>query len=608
MELDLTTPEGRKRQGELILRAIREAGLSVEQVAKDIGCSRALLYQYIAGTTLAQPDKLTLIARRTGKPLAYFYGADLRERPSVEAERAALEQERTEWERQQAEERERRLRERLETLLALADAQSTPPNWKAAASTCEQILPLARELGDERAEALTLFRLGNLRLLLGDLDGAVTALQQARTLFERLNDAPYAFACRQSIGRALLLMGRLEEAEREFTQAAQSEHWHNRWEAMVALAAVAEWKGDLQQAMSHLDEAERLSEQAPNERAAQIVRLFVAANRANVYLACGDFAEALKLAKVAGELAERLSDRDQQLENWLTQAVCLRHLGDWATAWALAERVRSLSEFADEAERVAVAETVLATIAAIVGDFDQAKERGKDALVMALRLHSRQGELWAHKVLAETYLRQGQPDDARYHVQAAAELAEGMRHAMEFAHALCLRAWMAWQQGHLTDAQRDAQRAFTLADEKGMRHLAGLAAWLQGQIACALSRDEEARRWGDEAERFAKETGDAELLWRCLAAKGERHWAKGESDLALAAWQEAMTMLESWRSRWREEGHEDTWLEDPLRQRICLLFARCLVQTHGQEAADAFIAQLGWLPLQEQWAMERGKR
>jgi transcriptional regulator with XRE-family HTH domain len=136
MELDLTTPEGRKRQGELILRAIREAGLSVEQVAKDIGCSRALLYQYIAGTTLAQPDKLTLIARRTGKPLAYFYGADLRERPSVEAERAALEQERTEWERQQAEERERRLRERLETLLALADAQSTPPNWKAAASTC----------------------------------------------------------------------------------------------------------------------------------------------------------------------------------------------------------------------------------------------------------------------------------------------------------------------------------------------------------------------------------------------------------------------------------------------------------------------------------------
>lgn len=605
MELDLTTPEGRKRQGELILQAIREAGLSVEQVAKDIGCSRALLYQYIAGTTLAQPDKLTLIARRTGKPLAYFYGADLQKSPSVEVERVALEQERVEWERQQAEERERRLRERLENLLALAEAQSAPPNWKAAASTCEQILPLARELGDERAEAFALFRLGNLRLLLGDLDGAVTALRQAHHLFERLNERPYAFACRQSIGRALLLMGCPEEAEREFSIAAQSDHWQNRWEATIALAAVAEWMGDLRRAMSYLDDAERLSEQAPNERAAQTVHLFVAANRGNVYLACGDFSEALKLAKIASELAERLGDRDQQLETLLTQAVCLRHLGNWVMAWELAERVFSLAQFAEEAERLAVADTVLATIASIVGDFDQAKERAKEALVIALRVRSRQAELWAHKALAETYLRQEQPDDARYHVQAALELADGMRHAMEFAHALCLRAWMAWQRGMLSEARREAQRAFSLADEKGMRHLAGLAAWLQGQIARALSRDEEAGQWFDDAEGLAREISDAELLWRCLVAKGEHQWAKGEGSAALALWQEATAMLAAWRTQWQGAGHEDTWLEDPYRQRVCLSFAHCLAQSQGREAADAFIAQLGWLPLQEEWAAER---
>ncbi|MGQ9461487.1 MAG: helix-turn-helix domain-containing protein [Candidatus Fervidibacter sp.] len=97
MELDLTTPEGRKKQGELILQAIKEAGLSVEQVAKDIGCSRALLYQYIAGTTLAQPDKLTLIARRTVKPLWFFYGADLTQTDTLQTEREALRLERMEW-------------------------------------------------------------------------------------------------------------------------------------------------------------------------------------------------------------------------------------------------------------------------------------------------------------------------------------------------------------------------------------------------------------------------------------------------------------------------------------------------------------------------------
>lgn len=599
--MDLTTPEGRKKQGELILRAIREAGLSVEQVARDIGCSRALLYQYIAGTTLAQPDKLTLIARRTGKPLAFFYGAAAVEPDAVRAEREALARERAAWERQQAEERERRLRERLESLLVLADAQAAPPDWRGAASTCEQILPLARALGDQRAEAAALFRLGNLRLLLGDFDGALMALQQARALFERLGDQPYALACRQSIGRALLLMGRPEDAVREFTRAAQSDHWHNRWEAEVALAAVTEWVGDFHAAMVHLDAAETLAEQAPSERARQTVHLFVIANRANVYLACGDFAEALKLARRATELAAQLADRDQQLETLLTQAVCLRHLGEWATAWDIAQQVRTLSQFAEEAERVAVADTLLGHLAAVVGDFAQAKERSKDALTAALRLRSRQAELWAHKALAETYLREGNAADARYHALEAVELADTMRHATEYAHALCLRAWTLWQLGQLAEAAQDAARALALADEKGARHIAGLAAWLRAQIDRASGRVDDAVNALAEAERLARETGDAELVWRCLATRGEWHWSDGDVAAATVPLRAAVAMLDQWRAQWRHEGHEDTWLEDPWRVRICWLFARCLERTEGVPAAEAFVEQSGWLPLQELW-------
>jgi len=50
-----------------------------------------------------------------------------------------------------------------------------------------------------------------------------------------------------------------------------------------------------------------------------------------------------------------------------------------------------------------------------------------------------------------------------------------------------------------------------------------------------------------------------------------------------------------------------SWLEDPYRQRVLLLFAQCLAQRQGIEAADTFIAQLGWLPLQEQWEAEKRK-
>ena len=44
-----------------IQQAVERANLSVEELAGRIGCSRALIYQYLSGTTLAQPDRLQQI-------------------------------------------------------------------------------------------------------------------------------------------------------------------------------------------------------------------------------------------------------------------------------------------------------------------------------------------------------------------------------------------------------------------------------------------------------------------------------------------------------------------------------------------------------------------
>ncbi len=71
--MDLRTRQGRREQGQRIQRAVERAGLSVEELAGRIGCSRALIYQYLSGTTLAQPDRLQQIARECDVPLTYFY-------------------------------------------------------------------------------------------------------------------------------------------------------------------------------------------------------------------------------------------------------------------------------------------------------------------------------------------------------------------------------------------------------------------------------------------------------------------------------------------------------------------------------------------------------
>src|SRR5437764_2747768 len=71
--MDLSNRQGRREQGQRIQTAVERAGLSIEELANRIGCSRALIYQYLSGSTLAQPDRLQQIAALCGVPLAYFY-------------------------------------------------------------------------------------------------------------------------------------------------------------------------------------------------------------------------------------------------------------------------------------------------------------------------------------------------------------------------------------------------------------------------------------------------------------------------------------------------------------------------------------------------------
>src|SRR2546422_8265681 len=77
--MDLSTREGRREQGLLIQKAIERANLSAEELANRVSCSRALIYQYLSGTTLAQPDRLQQIAAVTGVPLVYFFGSEIPE-------------------------------------------------------------------------------------------------------------------------------------------------------------------------------------------------------------------------------------------------------------------------------------------------------------------------------------------------------------------------------------------------------------------------------------------------------------------------------------------------------------------------------------------------
>jgi transcriptional regulator with XRE-family HTH domain len=178
MAMDLGTKQGRREQGLRVQRAVEQAGLSIEELAGRIGCSRALIYQYLSGSTLAQPDRLQQIASECGVALTYFYqegeplpgdsSAPSGKKAETPAPPAAVPQDVS-----------ARLHQSLRSLNELADAQEGPPDYRALAATCERVFFLAGQLGDRAMQARTQFRLGNACLRTADYARAAEALRTA---------------------------------------------------------------------------------------------------------------------------------------------------------------------------------------------------------------------------------------------------------------------------------------------------------------------------------------------------------------------------------------------------------------------------------------------
>lgn len=562
MPLDFTTREGRREQGKLIQQVAEEAGLSLEVLAREIGCSRALIYQYVSGATLAQPDRIQQIAERTGRPLAYFYGGD-----------AAPDH----------------LQDRIAGLQILLTAQTSPADLAGAISTCEQLVALTRQSGDGRAEALIRLRFAGILLHAGDAGRALTALEQVQPLLRQLNMAAQWLAAEQSRGHALLDLGRTDEAEICFMQVAEGGVWQARWQGLVSLAAVAEMRGDYHGALAHLDGAARLLDTAPDLAAARTLQLYVAGNLANIHLASGDIVEAVGHAERAQELAVQIANQDQYLESMLTLGVCQRWQGALAQSRLTLDNAARWTRLLQDRGREAVAVAELAQTLVELGRYDEARACGKDALQLAIAHSVRRAELCAQLALAQSYLRAGLVQDARYHAAQALEISQHVGQAYAQADALIVHADTRRALGDLPAAQQDLARARALADRIGARLLTVRA--MTDQVALGDVSGI------DELTLLAHSLALPVLFWPAATACGGALVAAGACDQAEEYFRDAIATLAAIRRPLALEPEGDTYLEHRAAWRPYQHCAALLRGRGDQEGAARVVAEAEWPPL-----------
>jgi tetratricopeptide (TPR) repeat protein len=492
--MDLTAPEGRQQLGRRIQSAIAGAGYdSLPGFAQELGCSRALIYQYVSGHVLAQLDRLQLIGDLTGRPLEWFFSTDpsattaevreLRERLSAAEARAA------EFERALAAERKARMEQTDHCRRLLMEAtRDLCLAWRRAGdptsmlTTAPRWLALAQECGDERSALDAQLQMAYAWFHTGDPDQAKRALAEVLEKAQALGDARAEQAARQELTRALQASGHLEEAREQARQVAASNRWWPRWSGLLSLAAIEEQVGNLDEAETQLRAAEKVVEEgeAPADQRTA-ARAYVESNRVNISLARGRYERALRQSESLRLLVAQANLPDQMREAVLNSAICHLRLGHLDEAGEQLERLLDWATMSGDRRSGALARVFESERRRRCGDLSLAKKLALAAAEQATE--ARNGHLLgeAELALAQAYLAEGRPDDARYHLGRCVNRAQRLRvQKLEVAARLAL-ARVADAEG-AADAAAQLTDVATMSSELGYEDLSAEALEASGTL------------------------------------------------------------------------------------------------------------------------------
>ena len=605
--MDLSTREGRRQQGERMKQAVRDAGLTLDDLARQIGCSRALVYQYASGASLAQSDRLQQIARVVGKPLHWFFQEDASSpeplSPAVapdigaEIEQVRLERDRLSADRVRME--QRRIAEDIARLEALLAAYSSPPNPRRVVDCCHQLYPLLAHDEDPQRLAGMLLQQGNALIQLQEWGAAKEKLEQAGALYRQAEQFVSARDCLQSLGHVNLMLGRNEEALQQFEQVASGDDWANRWQGTLSIGAAHEVLGNYPAAISAFERALEIVEERRDAERAEVARLYIEANWANLELDFGDFRSALQRSQRCIRIALRRGIQDQYMEALLTNGVAHLLLGDTLASAHSIQQALDVADLTGDQQHRSLALSYLSLCDTARFRPAEAIAAGKQALARALRCSAVRAEMTAQRALSEAYLLATNALESLYHAQQGLVVALNIRVQLPQAQFGILKARAHYIDGRNEEAIAEAEKALTLAVDLHARPVQIECHLAIAQAALATSDFDTALRHASAVTELAAALKSADMEWKGQICIAQAYWKQGRIDQARDAFQKAIAGLNTMRQWHKDTSEEDIQLEDPLAADAWHNWLRFVVDTEGLDQARSVAAAADWPPLLE---------
>ena len=494
----------------------------------------------------------------------------------------------------------------------------------------ERALDLFRQAGNRRGEAVTLGYIGNCHKRFGDYEKALEllgrALEAKRELGERLEE-----------GKTLSHLGLVYWDLAEYARAI--EHFESaigigheledgtlEASAINNLSLVYDELGDYQRSLKQYEQALDLYRELDFPQGESDTL----GNIGGVHLLLGRYREAEGYYERALEISERLGSKISMSQDLGNLALCQLGLGEvgvaiqsFDRALALARQAGLHKEEADWLKGKAAAELqigrydqglemyrlALASYEAaglkrewiealeelgglyvLLGDAPSAEHAYRRSLELSRRVGHPRGVTFALLALGDLERRRERLEQAvELFSQASARAEEAGDSVIEAAGQVQLALTLR-DQGRFAEALEAADRALVMA--QGIESPVQQAEALYARAEVHARKRELDRALTDyvDGDRALGAIGDPELGWRLAYGRGQVLEAMERNDEALEAYRRGAEIIESVRSRLREERFRAGYIED--KYEIYVALVRLLLKLERSEEAFGYAERL----------------
>jgi CHAT domain-containing protein/Tfp pilus assembly protein PilF len=444
---------------------------------------------------------------------------------------------------------------------SLGQAPASSPTPTPSPSPSPAATPAATPSLSQQAGSIAIQ--GQLKLIQGDAQGALTLLNQALALFQKAGDLKGQSQTLAAIGQAYSGAGEYTQAldaqQRALALAKQTNDPSLQLTPLQEMAQIYDSLGQFDNALN-ADQQALASARAQGDQASEITILD---STAGVYSSRGQYDSALSSYQQALALAQTLGDSDAQQSALLGignaysgQTQYLKALDADQQALTLAQAESSLEQGAngDPFKALLAFYTTAGALNNIgflyteLGEPDKALGYFQQALTVEQNLNDSAGEETAYNNIGESYSEQGQYDQALTEYQQALQIAQTTNDQSGEEAELNNIGEVNSHQGQTAKALEFFQQALKIAqnlnDVPGQRiflNNIGSAYRDMGQLDQALS-------FYQQSLTLAQNLKDPAGQSTALSNIGAVYEGQGNLQPALDAYQQALALEESLRA------------------------------------------------------------